>query len=184
MVKTKLINFYGGPGSGKSTLASLLQGFTKMHAITPEYTGEYAKDLAFEGRLELKRNDIYMFAKQHQKQYRLNGKVDLIISDSPLMLSKVYRQEKDDIFDALVKQESEKYDNVNFFVERRKEYETRGRQQTKEEAVKIDDKTLTMLEDDKIPYEKITGDWIGFNNVLSHILKQLNTQQQYKLSKV
>ena len=59
-----------------------------------------------------------LFGEQSHKQWRLKGQVDIIISDSPLLLSSVYR-ESDSLMDALIMQEFNKYDNMNFLLVRK-----------------------------------------------------------------
>lgn len=181
--KTKCVNFFAGAGARKSTMATILHGMLKMHGITSEYTAEFAKDLAWEGRLELPINDMYVFGQQHNRQFILNGKVDCIISDSPLLLSSVYRS-NDSLMDALVMQEFNKYENINFYMVRPKEYNRKGRKENKAEATKIDQKTKSMLDYKQIPYYTIKGDLEGINFVLQIILKRLNTKQEYVIRKI
>lgn len=181
--KTTCVNFFAGAGAGKSTLATFIQAFLKAHGITSEFTGEYAKDLAWEQRLGLPRNQIKIFANQHNRQFRLKGQVDCIISDSPLLLSSVYG-EHDSLFDAVVMKEFNKYDNINFYVIRKKAYIQRGRKETKAQSVKIDELTLNLLIDKQIPYTIVEGTTDGANEVLSIILKRLNVKQLYKISKI
>jgi hypothetical protein len=180
MGKTICVNFCAGAGARKSTVASLLHGFLKLHGITSEYTAEYAKDLAWEGRLDLKINDIKIFGEQHNRQFRLNGKVDCIISDSPLFLSSVYRGQ-DSLMDALVMREYHKYDNINFYLKRPEKYIRRGRKENREGAVEIDNKVLELLNNKAIPYTTIQGTVDGVNTVLKIILERLNVKQLYKM---
>jgi len=182
-VKTICINFFAGAGAGKSTIATLIHAMLKMHGITSEYTAEFAKDMAWEGRLELRINDVHIFGEQHNRQFRLNGQVDCIISDSPLLLSSVYRS-NDTLLHALVLQEFKKYDNVNFYVERVKPYIPKGRKGTKLDATKIDQKTIRMLKNEQIPYTVVEGSADGANKVLVTVLKRLNTKQLYKICKL
>lgn len=179
--KTICINFFAGAGAGKSTIATWLHSMLKMHGITSEYTGEVAKDLAWEGRLGLKLNDINLFGEQHNRQFRLDGQVDCIISDSPLLLSLVYRSQ-DNLFNALVLQEFNKYDNISFYVRRTKPYIQRGRKESKKGAMVIDRKTIDMLVSNHVPYITVNGDWEGANQVLDYILQRLGIKQKYKLT--
>lgn len=181
--KPLVVNFYAGAGAGKSTIAVTGHGFSKMHGITSEYTGEEAKDLAFEGRLELDIDDIQLFAEQRHRQWRLGGKVDVIFSDSPLLLSSIYRSD-DTLLDALVLQEFNKYENMNFYVVRKKRYVKAGRRETKEEATKIDDKTRKFLDNHHIPYTVIEGTPEGANTVLEMVLKKLNVKQLYRIQRI
>ena len=179
--KTICINFFAGAGAGKSTMASTVHALLKMHNINSEYTAEYAKDLAWEGRLELRKNDIKIFSEQHNRQFRLQGQVDCIISDSPLLLSTIYRTPPDLLLHALVLQEFKRYDNLNFYVKRNKPFIPRGRQGNKRDATKIDSKTLKMLENEQIPFEIVKGTWEGANHVLKTVLKKLKVRQQYRV---
>lgn len=181
--KTICVNFFAGAGAGKSTMAMFIQAFLKAHGITSEYTGEYAKDLAWEQRLGLPRNQIKIFANQHNRQFRLKGQVDCIISDSPLLLSMVYGA-GNGLMDAIVMQEFNEYDNINFYVLRKKKYIRKGRFENKKDATKIDTKTRKMLDERQFPYTIIEGTTEGANIVLKIILKRLNIKQQYKICNV
>ncbi len=180
--KTVCVNFHAGAGAGKSTTASLVHGMCKMHGVTSEYTAEYAKDMAWEGRLDLKVNDVHIFGEQHNRQFRLNGQVDCIISDSPLILSSVYRT-NDTLLHALVMQEFKKYENLNFFVKRTKPFIAKGRQGDIKFASSIDEKILNLLDNEQIPYTIITGDIDGTNKAISMVLEKLNVPQKYRLCK-
>ena len=73
---TLVINLFGGPGVGKSTTASQLFANLKWSNINCELVREYAKDKVWENSLELLDNQLYVFAKQHHRQYILNEKVE------------------------------------------------------------------------------------------------------------
>ena len=163
--KTICVNLLAGAGAGKSTLATLVHGFCKMNGVTSEYVPEFAKDLAWEGRLELPVNSVLIFGEQHNRQFRLNGKVDCIISDSPLILTSVYNP-NDTLFHAFVMQEFRKYENLNFYVRRTKPYIPRGRLGDSKTATKIDNRVMKMLDDNQIPYTVVTGDMDGANQVI------------------
>ena len=180
--KTICVNLFAGAGARKSTIACILHGILKMHGITSEYTGEYAKDLAWEGRLGLKLNQIHIFGEQHNRQFRLDGQVDCIICDSPLLLSSVYRT-NDNLMDALIMQEFNKYENINFYVNRGEVYIKRGRKESKKQATKIDEKIINLLNYKQIPYTKIEGTMEGVNQILETILKKLKVRQLYKVCK-
>lgn len=178
MKKTLVVNILAGPGAAKSTTASTAHGLLKMHNITSEYVDEFAKLLFWEDRLGKNRNDIQIFAEQHQKQHRLNGKVDVMITDSPLLLSAIYRSPKDELFDALVLREFKRYDNLNFFIHRVKPYIKRGRAQTKSGAQIIDERTLEFLRDNQIQFEEILGDHNATNHIVSKVLEKLGKKQE------
>ena len=87
---TKVICLCGGPGVGKSTVATGLFSALKQRKVSCEYVSEYAKEVVWEGTHKLLENQIHIFAEQFRRQFRLLGKVDYIVTDSPLILSSVY----------------------------------------------------------------------------------------------
>ena len=82
-----------------------------------------------------------LLGKQSFKQSKLRDKVDVIITDSPLPLSIFYNDDKDiqDELSALVLKIFDSYDNHNYFINRVKPYNPKGRFQTEEEAIDIVD---------------------------------------------
>ena len=91
-MKTKVINFYGGPGSGKSTKAAGLYYKMNMAGFSVELNNEFAKECVWEDNVPMLKDQLFMLAHQHRKILRLVGKVDYVITDSPLMLSGIYRE--------------------------------------------------------------------------------------------
>lgn len=182
--KTLCVNFFAGQGAGKSTIATTTQGMLKMHNVNSEYTAEHAKDLAWEGRLSLKLNQMHLFAEQHNRQFRLNGQVDCIITDSPLPLCSVYQQPFDSLFHAMVMREFKKYENINFYIKRVKPYNPAGRLGDLKRGEDIDEKTMIMLDNEQIPYVVVNGDWCGANTVLKNVLERLNIKQLYETCRI
>ena len=86
---TYVINLIGSPGSGKSTLAALLFGEMKKLGYSVDLVTEYAKELVWEERNATFDDELYIFAKQNHRIFRLNEKVDFIVTDAPL-LQKLY----------------------------------------------------------------------------------------------
>ena len=92
-MQTIVINLMGAPGTGKSTIASELFSKMKWLGYDVELVSEYAKELVWEERNETFKNELYLFAKQHHRMFRLNNKVKYIITDRPLILSIFYNTE-------------------------------------------------------------------------------------------
>lgn len=149
---TLVVNFYGGPGVGKSTMAAGVFSALKQKGINTELVREYAKDVVWEGRSHILSNQIYIFAKQLKRQSDLSGKVDVIITDSPLLLSLIYGENYSECFKNLVREEFTKFNNMNIFIRRAKEYNQAGRVQTLEEAQTIDGRIFTMLNAENQPF--------------------------------
>jgi len=142
---TKIINFYGGPGSGKSTLMADVFAELKWEDINTEIVPEFAKDLIWEKRSETLADQVYIFAKQYHRIYRLLDQVDYIITDAPLLLNLYYGKTESEFFKNFVVDRYQSLDNIDIFVNRVKKYNPIGRLQTEEEANLIDKEIMKML---------------------------------------
>lgn len=154
---TLVVNFYGGPGSGKSTTAAGTFYELKRQGVNCELAREYAKDMVWEGRNHMFDDQIYIFAKQRKRIRDLQGKVDVILTDSPLSLSLIYGKHESKQFHDLVRWESFKFWNLNLFVKRDidRAFNPSGRFQTEEEAQILDVEIAGMLDGNQQPYKVI-----------------------------
>ena len=147
-MKTTVINLIGSPGTGKSTIAAELFARMKWLGFDVELVSEYAKELVWEQRHETFKNELYLFAKQHHRLFRLKGKVKFIITDRPLILSLFYNGKYGDgseNFKNLVLEEVNKFDNINIFLHRTKPYVAKGRNQTEEESKEFAKEMLELV---------------------------------------
>ncbi len=152
MKETLYINLFGGPGIGKSTFCSEIFTTLKKRGIDCEMALEYAKDVVWEESFHKLKNQIYIFGKQHSRLYRLNGKVDVVITDSPLINSIVYDETNNTYLKELVLHEFSKLNMINYYLIRSTEYNPNGRTQTLEGALQVDGIYKKLLDDNKIPY--------------------------------
>ena len=140
-----VVNFYAGPGAAKSTMTAATFAALKWRNVNCEMALEYAKDKVWEESTALLDNQLYVFGKQQHRLYRLSEKVDVIITDAPLLNSVHYDAKNNQVFRALIEQEYSKYKNLNFFINRMKPYNPKGRLQTEEQAKEIDGEILKIL---------------------------------------
>lgn len=163
MKKTRVINFYGGPCSGKSTAAAGLFYKMKLLGYSVELTDEFAKECVWEDNVPMLRDQLWILAHQHRKILRLVGKVDYVITDSPVLLSPIYREVYgtplySDAIDKLALECYNMYDNVNFMLSRpRENFETDGRAQNEIQSVAIDLEILNQFRTLGINYTQIEG---------------------------
>lgn len=170
--KTICLNLFAGPSSGKSTLAAAVFALLKMHGVDAELVTEFAKDLTWENRQDiLNDNQYYVWGKQYHKLWRLNGKVDIIVTDSSLLLGLMYGAvDEPQCFKDSVMHSYNKFSNINYFIKRIKEFNPNGRNQTADESVELDNRILGMLKDNGIDYEIVAGDLEGANKIANDLL--------------
>ena len=156
---TQIINLIGPPGAGKSTIAAGLFFNMKLASIEVELVTEYAKDMVWEERNNILMQQEYIFAKQHRRISRLIGKVDFIITDSPLYLSLIYTPPSfPDSFRQFIKDIAKSYDNKYFYINRIKRYNPNGRNHTEEESNQVGLNIRNFLIENKIEFEMVDGD--------------------------
>lgn len=153
-----VINLFAGPGAGKSTTCAGLFYKLKMMGVNCEMALEYAKDKVWEQSFRTLENQIYIFGKQLHRIWRLKDQVDIVITDSPLLLSIHYDNAKSKYFADLVKDEFNKFNNYNYFITRNEFYNPKGRMQTLEESKDIDCNVKNILDENKIIYATVSKD--------------------------
>lgn len=146
MEKLHVINLFGGPGTGKSTLAAALFADLKMKGINAELVTEFAKDLVWTERTKELKDQVYIFGKMYHKLWRLQGKVDVVICDSPLPLCIYYANEATpDHFGDFVMEAFDQFKNTNVVCERTFAYQQAGRYQDEEEANRVHTDIIHLL---------------------------------------
>ncbi len=157
-MQTIVINLYGGPCCGKSTVSAGLFYELKCLGVECELTGEYAKDKTWDEHQTVLRNQPYVFGKQLHRIWRLQNKVDIIVCDSPILLSTIYDSDDSDLFELYVLEQYKKYNNINFVLERKfynEGYQENGRNQTMQEAIEIDNDIENLLDKHNLSYTKV-----------------------------
>lgn len=168
-----VVNLAGAPGAGKSTGAAYIFSKLKMKGIDAELVTEYAKDKVWEEDKAVFDNQVYIFGKQLFRLTRLEGKVDVVITDSPIILSLIYNNDRErlgDEFDALVKKVNNSFTQLNYFIRRVKPYNPNGRFQTEEESDELSYKILKCLkQNSNLPVQIIAGNVEGYDKIVSDI---------------
>lgn len=159
--KTTIINLYGGPGSGKSTSAAYLYYILKAAGKNVELVREYVKDWAWEERKISNYDQIYFLGKQVRRESLLYGKVDYIVTDSPVMMNLYYAQRycplslaegiRSSTLSFYHQGAADGHQHIHILLKRNKPYKSEGRYQTEAEAVEIDQGLSRLLVDLKMP---------------------------------
>ncbi len=157
-MNTLVVNFLAGPGAGKSTLAAGTFAKLKWEEIECEYVSEFAKDIVWGETTKILDDQIYMFAEQQHRIKRLLGKVEVIVTDAPLINSILYYNGPHArSFSTLIMDVIKSMNNVNFLLTRKKKYNPHGRMQTEEESKVLDGKVESLLKKYEMSYKKVDG---------------------------
>lgn len=173
---TLVINLFGGPGTGKSVMAAELFSKLKRKGVETEMALEYAKDKVWENSLGVFENQLYVFAKQYHRIHRLLGKVQVIITDSPIILTGYYDLGKNPEFYEFVKNTHFKLENnINIFINRKPEnYSENGRYQNLEQSIKIDNDLLELLNSHNIEFINVQDSEEESNKIINYIIDSIN----------
>ena len=174
MKNTIVVNLFGAPGAGKSTGAAYIFSRLKMNGVDAELVTEFAKDKVWEENPTPFKNQAYMFGKQSYKIGRCAGKVDVIVTDSPLPLSIYYNNEErlTENFDRTVMDVFESYLNMNYLLTRVKPYNPNGRHQTEAESDKVAEDLRNLLDEQDIPYVAKDGDKNSYDEIVLDVVKK------------
>ena len=173
--KSVVISLFSGPGVGKSTTCAAIFVELKKKNINCDMALEYAKILTHEEAFNKLNNQIYIFGKQHHSTYRLLNKVDVVITDSPLLLSIIYDKENNQKLRDLVLYEFSQLNTINFFLKRKFDFDPKGRTQSEKESIKLDNKILDLLNDNDIEFFETYPDDIDF--ILARIEEKLEFER-------
>jgi hypothetical protein len=144
---TTVINLFGGSGCGKSTTAALLFSRMKLLGLHVELVREYVKYWAWNDRKVREWDQLYLLGKQSAYESMLYGKVDYIVTDSPILLAGMYQEYRSGGRDTYVRNAAEAFmkhaqsEGVvykNFVLSRSKPFDPRGRWETLEQAEELD----------------------------------------------
>ena len=158
-----IINAFAGAGAGKSTACMDICSGLKKAGYSAEYVQEYAKDLVYESSELLDGSPTHQFEillEQMERQDRLVGVVDFVVTDSPILLNGIYNKEITPEYSQMLNHLHAQYEdagckNFSFFVKRDmnpSHFEENGRIHNFTESVKKDQEVKDMLSNHKIFY--------------------------------
>lgn len=143
-----IVELYAGPSSGKSTFAAALYAQLKEAQVPVELAREYVKRWAWEGRAIGPFDEYYVLGKQIHEESSLLGKVAVIVTDRPVLLSTVYaslyapariaqgiRQAVSSYYDAAAEAGHRR---IAVRMKRRRDYDPRGRFEDADQAAVVD----------------------------------------------
>lgn len=176
-MKTTVIELLGGPGSGKSTLAADIFVRMKQQGIRAELIPEHVKYWAWESKPVGPFDQIYLFGQQVRHESRLYGKVDYIISDSPVIMYPVYEETyqghsiiRPSVLAFIQATAAKGILRSTFALPRVVHYEAVGRFETDSQVQTIDDNLEAFYEAQSYPHVRLGSDsskWI--DEIFEHL---------------
>ena len=159
-----VINLFGGPGVGKSTLAAQVYAELSKLGYRVEYVSEFAKDCIWSDCEGLLQDQFLVAAQQNHRIARLEGKVDVVVTDSPSLLGIVYRDVWNDtryssVLDNLIWECHRKYTTLNFVIPRCHEFVDQGRVHNEQQSIDIDRRIVELLKRDRYIQLVPIEDW-------------------------
>ncbi len=170
-----IINLVGAPGAGKSTGAAYIFYKLKALGINAELITEFAKDKTWEHNETALSNQLYVLGKQYYRITRCADQVDVIVTDSPIILSLLYGQNTayHNELCTLVNKLWSLDTNLLYYITRVKKYNPAGRNQTAEESDALGDTLLTLLRGHRLNFEVYPGNKEGYQEIVADVLEKL-----------
>lgn len=169
-----VVNLFGVPGAGKSTGAAYIFSKLKLAGINAELITEFAKDKVWEENSVIFQpdNQAYIFGKQFYRMNRCKDKVDVIVTDSPLLLSSFYNSSEilGEAFNKTVYNCFSSFNNKTYLLKRVKPYNLNGRLQTEEKSNSFEAPMIEKLNFWNVPYTVCNGDTKDYDIIVNEVL--------------
>ncbi len=180
----KVINLFGAPGAGKSTTMLGLTWLMKMNQLNVELTTEYFKELVMADSVSSKfGGQLSVLAEQNKRLEVLDGKNDFAVTDCPLPLIGYYTpQNYIPGFEPLVQSLFNKYDNHNYLILRKHDFEEQKRIHDDNQSKDIEAKLPEYLNKMGIQYTVLQSSHSIvediFNDLIENQVIQLNKKRK------
>lgn len=169
-----VVNLFGSPGVGKSTGAAYIFSKLKMEGVNVELVTEFAKDIVWDEAERPLQSQEYVFGNQSYRINRLRDKVDVVITDSPVLLSCLYGHNETDAFKQAVYEKFNQHTNMNYLIKQPKNYSNIGRIHTKEESDELNKQLLSLLSQYNIPFFALSGIQKNYDAIVEEVLDALH----------
>lgn len=177
---TLIVNFFGGPSSRKSTMAGGVVYELKAKEISCEFATEHAKDIIYNRDRDSLNDQIYIFGNQFHRIHRLLDVYDVIVTDSPILLSPIYDKHNRPTLEKLAIEEHRKMWTYNVFMKRTGTHDPNGRIHNLDESIELDNKILNLLEKYGECYETFEGTHVNKNKIVNKIVNLLQYSKTRK----
>lgn len=153
-----------------------------MRSYNVELVTEFAKDKIWDDQLNAMNNQAYIFGEQYQRLFRLEKKVDIVITDSPLPFSIIFNNNSAlrKNFEKAVLDVYNSYNNIDFFIHNiTKNFTQTGRRENKEESLIVEQKMKKLLKENKIIFESYGNNELNYELIVKETLAILDVCKIY-----
>ena len=172
-MSNSLINVLGGPGIGKSVLAASLYVELKKRHIEAEYVAEYPKELVYQERMLALQDQVYVFANQYHKIWTAAKHNQIVVTDSPIMLSMIYNPDTSQHFNDLIIELHNKFNSMNVVLKRTPETHSMvGRIHSLTESIAVDTQIRAILDNRNIDYLEFDPIHDDLNKLVQFIVQE------------
>lgn len=175
-MRSKVVNFIGAPSVGKSLITALTFAELKCMHKSAELVQEYAKQLVWQERFEELNNQWFVSNSQYKMLKALQGRVEWILTDSPLLLGLFYNKfHKDNVCniqktEQMILCKMSEFENVYIFLERGDfPYEQAGRIHTLQESDRIQRELKELMDAFGIKYLQVKSDKGSIEEIIRYI---------------
>lgn len=181
-----IVNLLGTPGAGKSTGCAYIFSKLKLAGINAELITEFAKDKVWENNNTALNDQLYIFGKQHYKISRCADKVDVIITDSPLLLTSLYNKNNEyrEELNNLVVKVFKSYSNMTYLINRTKPYNPAGRYQTESQADALKAPIVEILNKYDIKYKEKNGELSSYDEIANEVITTIKYLKEIRAKNI
>ena len=124
---------------------------------------------------EVFKNQAYLFGKQYYRMSRCRDKVDVLVTDSPLLLSILYNNDETlgEPFNEMVVNVFNSFNNLNYWINRVKPYNPKGRHQSEEEANALIPQLKNILKENNVTCYIYNGIEEDYDKIVDEVLRHL-----------
>lgn len=176
-MRALVVNLYGGPGTGKSTMAAALFAELKWRGLRAELVTEFAKGVVWEGRPMP--DPFYVSAKQCHTLKRAARAVDIVVTDSPLLLGLIYGRPETAALDGAIREAYAQFSNLDIFLRRANPYADYGRLQNESEALALDRRCTDMLTQQAILLYWYRASKVEVSPIITRILEEVACRENH-----
>ena len=175
-----VVNLFGVPRAGKSTGAAYIFSQLKTKGANAELVTEFAKEMVWENNNEVFKNQAYIFGTQSFRISRCSDKVDVIVTDCPLFLTTFYNKSPvlGEDFNRVVFNVFNSYNNMNYFIDRVKDYNPIGRRHTEQESKSLKQPMLEMMNRYNVDYSVINGDTQCCDSIVNEVIDKIQKEKK------